>query len=191
MTAAKDAQRVLPRINTGMMISDGLWERVPPSTIQSYIDTIQPTTYLVLHLNRFLRDSDTGVLTYGTQEIYDRQAYKFVCSVSRRVLGSSAYRNRPPCRKRLANIATLEAADECPHVNIAIRKPEHWLDEEFREVCWAVWDKMKWFSHTPRAFFCEPRTGNPIKYSVKEGEFSLLPRSLSFEPKPDDLTAIS
>jgi hypothetical protein len=97
---------------------------------------------------------------WATPDIYDKVAYKFVANLSRDVLGKTAYRKRPPHRKRLPNLVTLEDQGGSPHLNICIRRPEHWSLEAFTELCRHHRAVEPWFRRGPKAFYCEQRTGN-------------------------------
>ena len=143
-----------------------------------YQDEIQPNVYLVLHLKDYMIDENDNRLGW-TVDRADRVAYKFVASVSRSALGKSAYRNRPPHRKRLPNLTTLEHQGGYPHLNIFIRRPERCSFPRFEEICRAEFDRILHFRHTPKGFYCRERTGDCGPYSLKAGS-TILERSMSF-----------
>lgn len=151
---------------------------IRPSDARDLQRVINPNTYLVIHLEPWLRDELYG-RRWASLETYDKVAYKFVANVSRDVLGKTAYRKRPRDRKRLPNLVTFEHQGASPHINICIRRPDHWSLEAFTKLCMAHREIEPWFRRGLKTFYCEQRTGNCGTYSLKVGA-TILKRSMSF-----------
>lgn len=149
-----------------------------PKDRYDYERAVNPNTYLVLHLEPGLRDELYGFRA-GTLEIFDAVAFKLVANVSREILGKTACRNRPRHRKRLPNIVSLEDEGGSPHLNIGIWKPPHVTFDHFEEVFRRHFAAEPWFRKGPSSFYCEPRTGSCVTYSLKRGA-RILERSISF-----------
>ena len=158
-----------------------------------YQQQINPNTYVVIHLQQFVlvpfehdtvglepyvRDERFGV-RWASQDIYEGAAYQFVANVSKDVLGRTAYRNRPHYRKRLPNFVTLEYHGGSPHLNICIRRPDTWSLDDFTEVCKRHGEANQWLRMKGKSFYCEDRTGDCGRYSLKAGA-TILKRSMSF-----------
>jgi hypothetical protein len=153
---------------------------VPARVIQEYNRRIEPNLYFVGHLKLMLIDTDLGLCMPGSEEIYDKEAYKLLANVSRRILGKSAYRKRAKHRKRIRNFVTLESMGDTPHLNILIHIPKGVSFEAFEAVFREEWNKLHWTVKSTNALYCRRRNGDCVSYSFKEGDEALLTRSLSF-----------
>lgn len=153
---------------------------LPSKDRTDYQNEIKPNVYLVLLLEPYVVDDQDRRWEWSLERA-DRFAYKFVANVSRLALGRAAYRRRPPYRKRLPNLVTLEHQGGFPHLNICIRRPDKCPFERFEEICRAEFERLPHFRHTERGFFCEERQGDCIPYSLKAGA-TILERSMSFCP---------
>jgi len=152
----------------------------PKRIIHEFDRQVQPNVYAVGHLHRSLWDADLRIGRPGTFEAYDTEAYKLIANVTKRLLGKTAYRKRPVHRKRLPNLVTLESIADRPHLNILVHKPDRFTFEEFKATLIQEWAALTWTVKEPGALWIEPRAGNCVAYSFKEGNESLLPRSYCF-----------
>lgn len=152
----------------------------PKRVIHEWDRIIQPNVYAVGHLHRSLWDSDLRLGRSGNFETYDIEAYKLIANVTKRLLGKTAYRMRPPSRKRLPNFVTLERMADRPHLNILIHKPDRFSFEQLEAAFREEWNNLTWTVKEPSAFWIEERSGGCVSYSFKEGNEALLPRSYCF-----------
>ena len=155
-------------------------ERCSSALIRAYDQQIRPNVYAVGHLERCLWDSDLGLGRPASVEAYDDTAYRLLANVSKRLLGKSAYRKRPQERRRLPNMVTLESFGDRPHLNILIHKPERFSFEQLENALREEWGVLPWTNKLTGSLWIQPRTGDCVRYALKEGYESLLPRSLSF-----------
>ncbi|WP_395622158.1 hypothetical protein [Sphingomonas daechungensis] len=161
------------------LISSYTSEPLPRHVIEKYWDCIQPNVYIVGHLDRERFEEGCDEPRYGSTRAYDMTAYQLMANVSKRVLGKTAYRKRPLYRKRLPNLATLERREDWPHLNILVHRPENWSMANFEAVVREEWGQLKWAKSSPVELYIEPVRGEALRYALKEGNESLLERSLS------------
>lgn len=152
----------------------------PRRVIREFDRQIKPNVYTVGHLHTSLWDRDLRLGRKGTYEVYDVEAYKLIANVTKRLLGKTAYRNRPISRKRLPNFITLEGMPDRPHLNILIHKPDRFSFEQLKAALREEWMRLDWTVKEPGGFWVQPRSGDCVSYSFKEGNESLLPRSYCF-----------
>jgi len=167
-----------PAINTPMDLCFAPDDPLPWKDRTDLQRVICPNVYLVLHLQPHVVD-DLDRRWEWSLERADRFAYKFVANISRLALGKTAYRKRPPHRKRLPNITTLEHQGGFPHLNVCVRRPDKCPFDRFEELCRSEFRRLPHFRHTKKGFFCEEVIGNCIPYSAKPGS-TILERTMSF-----------
>jgi len=152
------------------------------AVIREYDAKIQPNIFAVVHLHRSIIDIGTGVRLIGSEDCYDAAAYQIMRDLSREVRGKRDYDRRPPHSKRLPNLVTLERRFDFPHLNFCIQRPEWMPFDEFWWLLHKHCRRSDWVSAAPSWFYCEERQGDCVAYALKEGEDSILGRSLSFRP---------
>ena len=138
---------------------------------------IRPNIYAVVTLKQLISVEQNGFRVWisGERCIYDQAAAKTLGQISRSIF-KSAHRK---FGKRLAVATTLEGDGEFVryHLNFLIHRPD-WLPfEDLKYLFLKHWLKNEWALEIT---YFEERTGDCVRYSLKEGLDSLLPRSTGF-----------
>ena len=140
-------------------------------------EKIAPNIYAVASLKQgFMREKNGEKLFFrGSSDTYDRATAATLNNLSRKIYGN-AYRRYG---KQLAVATTLEGDGQLVrhHLNFLIRKPEHMAFGEFHLCFWEAWRENDWFMPE---FTFEMRTGDCVRYALKEGPEALLPFSTRF-----------
>lgn len=132
-----------------------------------YIESaIRPNIYAV---GTLVQAQYTGMWIPGDRDTYDKQARHFIDRLSYLTYGKTNFERHG---KRLPAAVTIEGiAGKRAHLNILLNKP-NWKDEvEFEQYMIDEWNKLGWVR---RDLFIEHRTGDCVRYSLKEGPDSLL-----------------
>lgn len=128
---------------------------------------ISPNVYAV---GTLMQGQYTGMMMPGDRYTYEPVARQFIERLSRRIYGKTSYDRH---RKLLPAAVTIEGKRKPTryHLNFLIQRPE-WKDmPEFQFLAIEEWNKLDW---TRADFYVGPRTGDCVRYSLKEGPDSLL-----------------
>lgn len=127
---------------------------------------IKPNIYAV---GTLVQAMFTGHMFQGERETYKRMADHFIDRLSYLTYGKTNFERHG---KRLPVAVTLEGLKgKRLHLNFLINKPE-WKDEvDFEQHMIDEWNELGWVR---RDLYVSHRTGDCVRYSLKEGSDSLL-----------------
>ena len=130
-------------------------------------EMIRPDIFAVPTLKKARRLDDGW--EWGDRFIYDRAAATSLNNLSRTIF-KNAYRR---FGKQIPVATTIEGNrfDMRYHLNFLIRKPDFMSFEDFEQAFRSEWSKNDWA--LPDLTF-EERTGDCVRYALKEGPDSLL-----------------
>lgn len=136
---------------------------------------VRPDVYAVGTVKQGIWIDETAWIK-GNAERYDQAVSKTLDSLNRRI-----FKNAHKRFGKVIPIATTLEGDGGDtvryHLNFLIQKPR-WLSfEEFRDHFKVEWVKNPW---AMPQLWIEERTGNCVRYSLKEGPEALLPLSTRF-----------
>jgi hypothetical protein len=128
--------------------------------------TIKPNIYAV---GTLIQATFNGHMIQGNRDTYERMARHFVDRLSCLTYGKTNFERHG---KRLPVAVTIEGlTGKRRHLNFLINKPD-WKDEvDFEQHMIDEWNILGWVR---RDLYISHRTGDCVRYSLKEGPDSLL-----------------
>lgn len=128
---------------------------------------IKPNIYAVGTLRQA---QGRGMLVFADRGTYEAMARRFIERLSYLTYGKThleRYNRHLPAAVTIEGLTTPKRL----HLNILINKPD-WKDEvEFEQHMVTEWNSLEW---ARRDFEIGARTGDCVRYSLKEGPDSLL-----------------
>jgi hypothetical protein len=140
---------------------------------------VRPDIYSVASLRQYVRSYALGYPTpvYGDYEKYLETCQQFQKRLSRVVYGDTICKRH---KKLFPMFITLEGGynGKRYHLNICVQTPENMDFEQFKLIFLKEWAKSDWAMpnviSNPYNVTFEKRTGNCVRYSLKEGYERIL-----------------